>query len=701
MENFFRESGVKWLWEKIKTLLSTKQDKLVSGTNIKTINGNSLLGSGDVVIVGGGADKHGAAYPSGKTDKPYHKVASVSSAVSATLETNISFHVSEYYKDTSCGILNISLRWKANADKFSFSRIFWSLNVGIDVNDFALGWSIEDGVVTCNLYVKRTGWTSYALKRIDEQAWGNPNDLWQCYNATYPNNCYEAIPDANTVVSVNETISNSVNSAITANKLTTARTIALSGGAKGVTSFDGSSNVNIPVVALYDTPLTYKTLSDRDTEAKGLTLIDEVNGQFTANRLAFKRPDNILIEYSNDGGANWNTSTHTDETKVSLVSGIGTNLYLGNKTTGQTNQDKLRITIFAAKNGIDFYSTWQRLYVYLSTNGATGLHCTYEYSLRDTPDNWVSQGDWIMIGWSGWNKLSYAGGTSFGGTNSSTHPFAIRLTFWFEGHYSGYENKTAACIYKVELRGATVYSNLTGCKLAETGHMYDYDWQQNVTFPNAIKGKKLITDGGKSTQVVLGDGSLRPISELSPITDADADILLDKHIHSINVIANGNDVNINVIESSKSGNNWETEDNNIPIPLATPTSAGVMSKEDKAKLDGGNVAIEPDSGMPDFIGDFEYSDVDYEAIIDLTTIDWINWVEGGLFMMNAEETWEEDNGDTSYHQCIITFIYRSNGCIPISIVNTNKMTAKMSGMVITINLTEGTGELRFKQIKLI
>ena len=30
--------------------VDTKQDKLVSGTNIKTINGSSLLGSGNIVI---------------------------------------------------------------------------------------------------------------------------------------------------------------------------------------------------------------------------------------------------------------------------------------------------------------------------------------------------------------------------------------------------------------------------------------------------------------------------------------------------------------------------------------------------------------------------------------------------------------------------------------------------------------------------
>ncbi len=35
------------------TLLNAKQNTLVSGTNIKTINNNSLLGSGNITIQGG------------------------------------------------------------------------------------------------------------------------------------------------------------------------------------------------------------------------------------------------------------------------------------------------------------------------------------------------------------------------------------------------------------------------------------------------------------------------------------------------------------------------------------------------------------------------------------------------------------------------------------------------------------------------
>lgn len=47
--------GAKPISTATQTALDAKQNTLVSGTNIKTINGNSLLGSGDLVISGGGS----------------------------------------------------------------------------------------------------------------------------------------------------------------------------------------------------------------------------------------------------------------------------------------------------------------------------------------------------------------------------------------------------------------------------------------------------------------------------------------------------------------------------------------------------------------------------------------------------------------------------------------------------------------------
>lgn len=47
-ESYLSKSGIQTLWAKIKALVAGKQDKLISGSNIKTINGASVLGSGNI-----------------------------------------------------------------------------------------------------------------------------------------------------------------------------------------------------------------------------------------------------------------------------------------------------------------------------------------------------------------------------------------------------------------------------------------------------------------------------------------------------------------------------------------------------------------------------------------------------------------------------------------------------------------------------
>lgn len=44
------------IYDKVNTIADEKQDKLVSGTNIKTVNGNNVLGAGDLIIATGDND---------------------------------------------------------------------------------------------------------------------------------------------------------------------------------------------------------------------------------------------------------------------------------------------------------------------------------------------------------------------------------------------------------------------------------------------------------------------------------------------------------------------------------------------------------------------------------------------------------------------------------------------------------------------
>ena len=52
----------------LTSALGGKQAALVSGTNLKTVNGNSLLGSGDLVIAGGGGGAGDVVGPASATD---------------------------------------------------------------------------------------------------------------------------------------------------------------------------------------------------------------------------------------------------------------------------------------------------------------------------------------------------------------------------------------------------------------------------------------------------------------------------------------------------------------------------------------------------------------------------------------------------------------------------------------------------------
>ena len=55
-EPFLNKTGLAKMWQNIQTYLNKKQDTLVSGTNLKTVNGQSLLGSGNLDVGGGTVD---------------------------------------------------------------------------------------------------------------------------------------------------------------------------------------------------------------------------------------------------------------------------------------------------------------------------------------------------------------------------------------------------------------------------------------------------------------------------------------------------------------------------------------------------------------------------------------------------------------------------------------------------------------------
>lgn len=186
--------------------------------------------------------------------------------------------------------------------------------------------------------------------------------------------------------------------------------------------------------------------------------------------------------------------------------------------------------------------------------------------------------------------LSNSGTAAIGENCSATNPYAIAMG------YKAVSSRYYSTAIGTAVEASSNYQTVIGKYNATSTHAFVIGWGTadakknifSVDTSGNVYGTKFITSGGTNQQVVLGDGSLRPISELSPITDADAEILLDNHIHSVDVSASGDDVNINVIESTKNGNAWETTEKNIPIPVATQETAGMISATDKQKIDAIN-----------------------------------------------------------------------------------------------------------------
>lgn len=266
-----------------------------------------------------------------------------------------------------------------------------------------------------------------------------------------------------------------------ANKLTTARTINVKvGGTTGTAqSFDGSSNITIPVSGMGEAYLTWggKNISG------DISPIDAAASlQHSANKFELANPDGIIIEYSTDSGATWLEYSTNDEAKVNLVSAKGTWYQYGGSSTVSLS-GRLRVTLIASSMNV--YTSLKKLLINCSTNGSKGCTVIVETSKNGAETTFSTIGTYDISGYSGWNSIPC--GFDFGGESRLTRNTArIRLTF---SHTSlGSSQKTNPKIGNINAIGTTNWA--CPSTIARTGHLYSYDYLGNATFP-----KNIITSG--------------------------------------------------------------------------------------------------------------------------------------------------------------------------------------------------------------
>lgn len=291
-------------------------------------------------------------------------------------------------------------------------------------------------------------------------------------------------PDDNGNVNISSIANaNNANKATTADKLANKRTITLDTAVSSLaTYFDGSTNINIPVIGVKESYITWGGKNFTD----GYGCIDAAMiPDLGANRLAFGHGKGITVEYSTDAGKTWLDYGYSDIQKTGIfATGQPTTIGKANKDT-KTADCMLRITIDTDAFGV--YTVLNKFAIYLTTNGCGGCYCTIDASLEDTPDTFVTFADKIHIaGWSGWNIINTDKITTY--CNSPNWQYGlIRFTFGctsVRAEYSGLS------IYKIMGFGGVGWN--TPSNMAQIGTIYKYNNYQDVFFPADITAKQFI-----------------------------------------------------------------------------------------------------------------------------------------------------------------------------------------------------------------
>ena len=207
-------------------------------TTARTINSVSFDGTSDITV---SDRKYCMVGSDTASTSGWYKVAS--QEMSGYGDTNVTFMVTSTYAKYNSGIFQLQIR--SDNTNIQCQMAKWLTRIGFSASDIRI---VISGM-RYTMYVKQNN-TQYGrimFEVLSESSIHGASSDITLYNSTTP----ESTEPTATVTSSDGATVASANTASKADKLTTARTIGLSGGATGTaTSFDGSANITIPVTSV-------------------------------------------------------------------------------------------------------------------------------------------------------------------------------------------------------------------------------------------------------------------------------------------------------------------------------------------------------------------------------------------------------------------------------------------------------------------
>lgn len=316
----------------------------------------------------------------------------------------------------------------------------------------------------------------------------------------------------------------------------------------------------------------------RPTKLNGVidnTIVPQID-DLRANRLAFLPADQIIIEKTIDGGTTWTDAGVSDATKLSLFSQTRPGVYIP-LLNGQKNiLCGLRVTFTAMKYDVpsntaetqkynywnssyvkttERYNQLREMYFWVSSN-SDSIKVKLERATGAKPNNWVvlfDRNDYGMTGWSGNDYISFSQGVFGGGVNQTGNYWNYRVTFFTAGPngsstLSGTNMTSAQAIQEIRGYGTTWW--VAGNKFAASDHMYSWDNEQNVAFPNKVTATGGFAGSGASLTNLnannISSGTV-PVARLPVATSSANGIMTSTEKNKLAGIAEGATANAGTI----------------------------------------------------------------------------------------------------------------------------------------------------------
>lgn len=225
-----------------------------------------------------------------------------------------------------------------------------------------------------------------------------------------------------------------------------------------------------------------------------------------ANRFAFAHAGGITVEYSTDAGKTWLDYGLSDAEKIGLLTIPNQKIHIGKAPDNPlTPASMLRVTINPQKIGL--YTRLNKFIMQITTNGCSNCYCTIDASLKSTPETFKVFADKARLsGWSGWNVINTEDLTTYGNDVNLQYDI-IRFTFGCTEVNTEYWGLGVYCIFGFGGAGWQTPSNM-----ARTGHLYNYDANQNAAFPGNVTAKQF---NGVATKALQdGEGNIFADSSL-------------------------------------------------------------------------------------------------------------------------------------------------------------------------------------------